>query len=52
MKICIVTVYNSINSGSFWQAQALKIVLEKLGNEVVYLKRENNIGGSSSKIKK
>lgn len=29
MKIGIVTVYNSINSGSFWQAKALEIFLQK-----------------------
>lgn len=50
MKICIVTVYNSINSGSFWQARALEITLQKLGIEVVYLKRKNTINSSSSRI--
>ena len=47
MKICIVTVYNSINSGSFWQARALGILLEKLGHEVYYYKRNT---GSASKL--
>lgn len=51
MKICIVTVYNSINSGSFWQARALGYILKQLGAEVVYLKRKNTIDSSSSKIK-
>ena len=41
MKICIVTVYNELNSGSFWQAIALKSSLEKLGNKVVFLKRKS-----------
>lgn len=48
MKVCIVTVYNSINSGSYWQARALGIVLEKLGINVVYLDRENSTTSSSS----
>lgn len=39
MKICIVTVHDSINSGSFWQAFALGRMLEKLGHEAVYLRR-------------
>ena len=39
MKICIVTVYDSLNSGSFWQAYALKCFLENKGNEVFFLKR-------------
>lgn len=38
MKVCIVTLYNSINSGSFWQAYALGIAIKKMGHEVVYLK--------------
>lgn len=50
MRVCIVTVYNSINSGSFWQARALGLFLERLGVDVVYLKRENSIESSSSKI--
>lgn len=50
MKICIVTVYNSINSGSFWQAKALGKIFESLGAEVVYLKRKNSIDSSSSVI--
>lgn len=50
MKVCIVTVYNSINSGSFWQARALGIVLNSLGIEVVYLRRKNTFFSTSSKI--
>lgn len=50
MRVCIVTVYNSINSGSFWQARALGLFLERLGIDVVYLKRKNSIESSSSKI--
>ena len=52
MKVCIVTVYNSINSGSYWQAKALGMTLEKMGIEVVYLKRNNGNGSSSSIISK
>ena len=48
MKVCVVTVYNSINSGSFWQAEALKIILNQLGIDVVYLKRKNSQDSSSS----
>lgn len=40
MKICVTTVYNTINSGSFLQAYALKEVLEEGGNQVVFLKRK------------
>lgn len=47
MKVCIVTVYDSINSGSYWQAYALGHVLEELGNEVFYYKRKKR-GASSS----
>lgn len=52
MKVCIVTVYNSINSGSYWQAKALGMALEKMGIEVVYFKRKNNKGSSSSRFSK
>lgn len=52
MKICIVTVYNTINSGSYWQAKALGMTLEKLGNETVYLKRKNDKNSSSSNLNK
>lgn len=39
MKVCIVTVYDSVNSGSYWQAYALGSYLNTLGIEVYYLKR-------------
>ncbi len=45
MKILIVTVYNSHNSGSFLQAYALKSVLTDMGYEVRFLERD--ILGSS-----
>ena len=47
MKIIIVTVYNSINSGSFWQAKALETYLSNMGLDVYFLKR-NNKGSSVS----
>lgn len=50
MKICIVTVYNSINSGSFWQAYILGEYLKKKGIEVYYLKR--NKKGTSLSFKR
>lgn len=37
MKVCIVTLYKTINSGSYLQAKALGIAVEKLGHECVYL---------------
>lgn len=39
MKIVIVTVYNSENCGSFFQAYALGKSLELLGHDVCYLNR-------------
>lgn len=44
MKVCIVTVYNSTNCGSFLQAYSLKYILETLGAEVSFLetKIKNN----------
>ena len=50
MRVCIVTVYNSINSGSYWQARTLEIILERLGAEVFFLKRPNTDKSSASKI--
>lgn len=47
MKTCIVTVYDSINCGSYWQAFALGDVLRQMGCEVQYLRR-NQKGASSS----
>ena len=49
MKICIVTVYNSINAGSFWQAYALGDYLKSKHNEVFYLKRDKS--GTSASLK-
>jgi hypothetical protein len=40
MNICIVTVYNSENCGSFYQAYALYKTLENQGHNVVFLKRD------------
>lgn len=37
MKICIVTVYNSLNYGSYLQAFALNQVLNEFGGEVSFL---------------
>lgn len=49
MRILIVTVYNSHNSGSFLQAYALMSELQKMGHEVAFLKR--TLEGSSHDIK-
>jgi hypothetical protein len=38
MKICIITVYNSLNCGSFLQAYALMKILQEKGHDVVFLK--------------
>ncbi len=38
MKICIVTLYKSLNCGSYWQAYALGEFLKRHNNEVSYLK--------------
>lgn len=46
MKVGIVTVYDSLNSGAFLQAYALKLALEKDGNEVYHLKT-----GARNKLK-
>ena len=40
MKVCIVTAYNNMNSGSHWQAYALGQILKMQGHEVYYYKRE------------
>ena len=50
MKILIVTVYNSHNSGSYLQAYAMMIALKKMGHEVRFMERE--IRGSSHDKKK
>ena len=49
MKACIVTVYNSENCGSFWQAFALKSYIASIGYDVVFLRR--NMKGSSHTLK-
>lgn len=38
MKVCIVTVYNSTNCGSYLQAYALRYTLRQMGHEVCFLK--------------
>ena len=38
MNICIVTLYKSLNSGSFLQAYALKRYFETTNNNVFFLK--------------
>lgn len=50
MDICIVTVYNSINSGSYWQAMALKSYLENMGHNVYFLERRVTVTSSASRI--
>jgi len=40
MKACIITVYNSENCGSFWQAKALEAYLISRGYDVYFLKRK------------
>ena len=47
MRICIVTVYDSINSGSYWQAYALGQTLKMQGYEVYYYKRPQKDASSS-----
>lgn len=39
MNVCIVTVYNSENSGSHYQALALKQIIERQGHTVYFLRR-------------
>lgn len=50
MNICIITVYNSENCGSFLQAYALKAALEKLGHTVYFLNRNNKDTSHSLKL--
>ena len=40
MNICIITVYNSENCGSHYQALALKTILERQGHIVSFLRRD------------
>lgn len=49
MTICIVTVYNSENCGSFLQAFALYDYLKKSGHTVYFLKRDTK--GTSHSLK-
>ncbi len=39
MKVCIITVHDIVNCGSYWQAYALGKKCEELGADVYYLKR-------------
>lgn len=48
LKVSIVTVYDSINCGSYWQAYALGKVIGDFGCDVVYNKRKKSGGASSS----
>ena len=48
-KACILTVYNSENCGSFWQARALQKYLYENGYEVFFLRR--NMAGTSHTVK-
>ena len=50
MNICIVTVYNSENCGSFYQAYALYKILENKGHNVVFLKRDIHGTSHSKKL--
>ena len=43
MKVCIVTVYNSENCGSYMQARILGNLIGFLGHEIVYLYRKRRI---------
>lgn len=52
MDICIVTVYNSINSGSFWQAYALGRALQKMGHQVFYYESPTAYSPSSPFVQK
>lgn len=47
-KIVIVTVYDSVNSGSYWQARTMGDAIKDLGYTPVYLKRRKNSMSSSS----
>lgn len=48
MKVCIVTVYNSENCGSYWQAFALCSYLKQGGCDVSFMKRKRK--GTSHSI--
>lgn len=49
MKVCIVTVYNSINSGSYWQAYSLGQMIKIMGHQVYYY-RSPSKGSPASTI--
>lgn len=42
LKICVVTLYNSMNCGSYWQARMLGEAIIKLGYDVYYLNQSDN----------
>lgn len=48
MRVCIVTVYNSENCGSYWQSFALNSYLKREGCDVSFLKR--NVRGTSHSL--
>lgn len=48
MNVCIVTVYNSFNSGSFWQAKCLGNCFSDMGHNVYYLRRPESSESSAS----
>lgn len=50
MRICIFTVYNSENCGSYWQARALQDYCKKKGHEVFFMFRDSK--GTSHDKKK
>lgn len=50
MKACIITVYNSENCGSFWQAYALKAYLENKGISTCFLRRSTENTSHDKKI--
>lgn len=50
MKIGIITVYYSENSGSLLQAISLKKKLEELGHDVVFIKTKNKYSSHSIKL--
>ena len=43
MKVCIVTVYNSENCGSYMQARMLGKQITDLGHEIIYLYRKRHV---------
>lgn len=47
MRVCIITVYNSENCGSYLQAFALKETLQRLGHMVVFYQRKRGIAPPS-----